>query len=255
MSFLNTVPLVWGMLHGRQSEIFDVSFAIPSVCADRLAEGSADIGLVPAYEVPRLGLEVAAGTGIACRGAVRSILLISRTPIAAIRTLAVDTSSRTSVQLARIILERQYGVRPRFHPMPPALPAMLAVADAALVIGDPALHIEPASLPFECLDLGEEWYRMTGLPFVFAVWAGRPGIIDDRIAAELLDSYHSGLQHLDSLIAPEARERGLPEPLVRAYLTRSIVYPLGATEYEALRLFLQYAGYTDHLKIAGTIAV
>jgi predicted solute-binding protein len=255
VSFLNTVPLVWGMLHGEQRELFNLSFEIPSVCADRLGEGSADVGLVPVYEVPRLGLEVAPGAGIACRGAVRSILLISRVPIPNIRTLAADTSSRTSVQLARIILDRQYGVRPRFLPMSPALPAMLAVADAALIIGDPALHIEPSTLPFHCLDLGEEWHRMTGLPFVFAVWAGRPDVIDDRIAAGLMESYRFGLQHLDAIIPAEARERHLPEPLVRNYLSRCIVYNLGFLEYEALRLFLQYAGYADSLRIAGTISV
>ena len=131
------------MLHGPQRGLFDLDFRIPSACADELASGRADIGLVPSFEVTRQDLEIIPGTGIGCHGAVRSILLISHQPAAGIRTLAADTSSRTSVQLARVILDRRYGARPEFIPHAPQLDAMLAVADAALIIGDPALRIAP----------------------------------------------------------------------------------------------------------------
>ena len=243
------------MLHGTEQGLFDVQFELPAVCADRLAEGSADIGIVPAIEIPRLGLSVAYGTGIACHGAVRSILLISRVPITQIRTLATDTSSRTSVQLAKIILEKRYGVRPALIPKPPALAAMLGAADAALVIGDPALHIDPASLPFECLDLGEEWMELTGLPFVFAAWAGRDEAMTDEVAAQLAESCRFGLSRVEDIVRLESPRRNLSESLVHDYLTRSIVYQLGSREYEAMRLFLQYSGYQDSLRIAGTISV
>ena len=103
MSFLNTTPLVWGMLHGPQKGIFELDFRVPSGCAEQLASGAADIGIVPSFELTRQNLEVIPGVGIACHGAVRSILLVSSRPAAAIRTLAVDSSSRTSMQLARII--------------------------------------------------------------------------------------------------------------------------------------------------------
>ena len=116
VSFLNTVPLVWGLLHGRQRDQFDLSFCVPSECADRLAAGTADVGIVPAIEAARLGLEPLPGCGIASRGAVRSILLVSKVPPGRIRTLATDSSSRTSVALARIILARRYGVEPVMHP-------------------------------------------------------------------------------------------------------------------------------------------
>src|SRR5262245_22871672 len=118
------------MLHGPQRGLFDLDFQIPSICADRLARGEADIGIVPSFELTRQDLEVIPGTGIACRGAVRSILLISREPAAKIRTLAADSSSRTSVELARVILERRYGATPESIPHAPDLEGMLRVADA-----------------------------------------------------------------------------------------------------------------------------
>jgi len=243
------------MIHGPQQGVFDLSFALPSACADRLADGTADIGIVPVIEVPRLGLEIAPGAGIACRGAVRSILLISKVPIRAIRTLATDTSSRTSVQLARIVLDRKYGVRPALVPIPPELAVMLGAADAALVIGDPALHIDPAALPFETLDLGAEWHEMTGLPFVFAAWAGRPEVMGDGIAAHFVASCRYGLRCMEKIVRQEAPRRGLPDALVHHYLKHSIVFELGPAEYEGMRLFLEYAGYQDSLRSAGTIAV
>src|SRR5829696_4773005 len=110
VSYLNTQPLVWGMLHGKQQNRFELTFCVPAECADRLAAGTADIGIVPCAELPRLGLEIIRGTGIACHGPVRSILLISRVPPGQIRTLATDSSSRTSVMLARILLAKRFGV-------------------------------------------------------------------------------------------------------------------------------------------------
>src|SRR5262245_1568783 len=120
------------MLHGPQRGAFQLDFHLPSTCADRLAGGEADIGIVPCFELTRQDLEVIPGTGIACHGAVRSILLISKCPAGEIRTLAADTSSRTSVQLARVILERRFGATPITTPHAPDVNAMLCTADAAL---------------------------------------------------------------------------------------------------------------------------
>src|SRR5689334_13843251 len=163
------------MLHGAQRGTFDLSFAIPSECADRLADGRADIGIVPAVELIRQKLDIIRGTGIACRGPVRSILLISKVPFAEIQTFATDSSSRTSVALGRIVLARKYGVEPVLYSRRPHLGSMLEECDAALIIGDAALVLDPAQLPFHVLDLGTEWTVMTGLPMVFAVWAARAG--------------------------------------------------------------------------------
>jgi chorismate dehydratase len=241
VSFLNTTPLVWGMLHGPQRGMFDLSFRVPSGCADALASGDADIGIIPTFELTRQNLQILPGAGIACNGPVRSILLISSCPAAEIRTVAVDSSSRTSVQLARIFLERRYGVTPVLIPHPPALEAMLRVADAALVIGDPALRIDPERLPYRTSDLGAEWTQMTGLPMVFAVWAGRPGVVNDAIAGHFLSSLRYGQERMEEIVALESARLEFPPEFVRDYLIRNVVHDLGPREYEGLELFLRYA--------------
>jgi predicted solute-binding protein len=177
---------VWGFLHSPDPvlrQTVDLRFALPSECADQLATGEADIGIVPVIEMARQKLDYFRGTGIACHGPVRTILLISKVPYGQIRTLAADAASRTSVMLARVILAEKYGTEPKLVTMPADLAAMLGEADAALIIGDPALHLEPETLPFATLDLGAEWTSMTGLPMVFAVWAGRKEIVSGPNAA------------------------------------------------------------------------
>jgi len=229
------------MLQGRQQGLFELDFCIPAECADRMASGAADIGIVPSFELTRQDLEIIPGAGIACHGAVRSILLISHRPAAAIRTLAADTSSRTSVQLARVVLERKFGANFRSIPHPPDLPAMLQAADSALVIGDPALRIDPAGLPYHVYDLGAEWVEMTGLPMVFAVWASRRGIVTPQIVEAFRDSCAFGCAHLEEIVAAESVSRGFPPALVNEYLTRHIVHRLGPEDYNGLDRFLEYA--------------
>lgn len=241
MSFLNTTPLVWGMLHGPQNGIFELDFRVPSGCADQLASGAADIGIVPSFELTRQDLEVIEGVGIACHGAVRSILLVSSRPAREIRTLAVDSSSRTSVQLARIILKQRYGAEPVIAAHAPDLEAMLSVADAALIIGDPALRIEPECLPYHVYDLGAEWVEMTGLPMVFAVWAGRRGSVTPPVAEVFRESWRYGRGRIEEIVAAEAPRRGFSARLVRDYLTNHIVHELGPRDYEGMELFLRYA--------------
>jgi predicted solute-binding protein len=242
VSFLNTVPLVWGLLHGPQRDAFDLSFAVPAECSDRLADARADIGLVPAVEVPRLGLDIVPGHGIACHSAVRSILLVSKVPLYNIRTLATDANSRTTVMLARILLAEKWGVAPKFHSMPPNLVAMLAAADAALLIGDSALRVNIDDSPFEVCDLGETWNAWSGLPMVFAVWAARRDFaVPADTAATLAASYRYGREHLDDIVASESGPRGFTPALTRGYLTRNIVFELGERDYAGLELFLKLA--------------
>jgi predicted solute-binding protein len=229
------------MLHGPQRDLFDLDFRVPSQCADQIAAGAADIGIIPSFELTRQDLDIIPGTGIACRGAVRSILLISSRPAPEIRTLAADTSSRTSVELARVILDRAYGVHPAFLPHAPDLNAMLRVADAALIIGDPALHLDPATLPYHVYDLGSEWLALTGMPMVFAVWAARKGLITQEIARTFTDSCRFGRERIEEIVAAESPRRGFPPALVREYLTRHIVHELGPEEYEGMERFLSWA--------------
>jgi chorismate dehydratase len=248
VSYLNTSPLVWGLLHGPQQGLFDLSFQVPAGCADEVASGAADIGILPVFELSRVpGLEVLPGTGIGCHGPVRSILLVSAKPAAAIRTLAVDTSSRTSVQLARVILSRRYGASPEFLPHKPDLDAMLRVADAALIIGDPALRIDPARLPYHVYDLGAEWVEMTGLPMVFAVWAGRKQAIRPDVVRAFTESCRYGRERIEEIVSIESARREFSPELVREYLTRHIVHELGPRDYEGMDLFLKYAApMLDH---------
>jgi predicted solute-binding protein len=189
----------------------------------------------------RLGLEMVRGVGVASRGAVRSILLVSKRPLDQVRTLAADTSSRTSVALSRIVLARRYGAVPEFRPCPPALEPMLAQADAALIIGDPALRIDTRSLPYVSADLGAEWTAMTGLPMVFAVWAGARRHITPEVEEALVASCRFGREHLDDIVRIDAAARGIREELAREYLGNHIVNELGPREYEGLQLYLQYA--------------
>jgi chorismate dehydratase len=229
------------MLHGPQRDIFDLDFQIPAVCADYVASGQADIGIIPSFELTRQDLEVVPGTGIACHGPVRSILLISKMPAREIRRLAVDSSSRTSVALARVLLANRYQAKPEFVPHPPELEAMLEIADAALIIGDPALHIEPETLSYEVHDLGAEWVETTGLPMVFAVWAGRKEVITPEVVAAFQQSCRYGRERIEEIVEAEAPRRGLAPELVRQYLTRHIVHELGPKDSEGLQMFLSAA--------------
>jgi chorismate dehydratase len=229
------------MLRGPQRGLFDLEFQIPAVCADRLASGDADIGIVPAFELTRQKLKIIPGAGIACRGPVRSILLISKQPPAEVRTLAADSSSRTSVQLARVILERRYGARPVIAPHAPHLDSMLQAADAALLIGDSALRVDPALLPYHTLDLGAEWVAMTGYPMVFAVWAGREEAITPEVEQAFRESCRYGRERIEEIVAAEAAPRGFTAELAREYLTVNIAHELGTRDYEGMNLFLKAA--------------
>lgn len=251
VSYLNTVPLVWGFTHSAELRpTFDLRFALPSLCARQLAGGEADIGILPVIEMARQGLEYFPGTGIACHGPVRTILLISKVPYAQIRTLAVDAGSRTSVMLSRVILAERFGATPTTIEMPADMEVMLAQADAALIIGDPALHIDPAAIPYRCLDLGAEWVEMTGLPMVFAVWSARKEFITARNEQAFRDSLRYGLDHMDDIVREQSPVRSISEALTRAYLTRHIVFELGERDYEGMRRYLDLALRLDRATIS-----
>jgi len=241
VSYLNTVPLVWGALRGPQRGTMDLSFAVPSVCARRVEEGVVDVGILPVIETARMGLEFIPDIGIACRGAVRSLLLISRVPFDQVKSLAADVGSRTTVELARIILAHRYGAEPAVFPAAPQLGSMLRDADAALLIGDAALSVNPLELDYPVLDLGEEWMALTGLPMVTALWAGHKKAITPELAGLLRESCRFGLASLEQIIQEESSQRDFPEWLVRDYLTRHIVYEIGESEHAGLKLYLEYA--------------
>ena len=229
------------MLHGPQKEAVDLSFAIPSLCARELEADKIQVGLVPVAEAIRQKLEIVPGVCIACHGSVRSILLFSRVPWTKVRTLAADLSSRTSVQLARVILRENYGVEPEVIQQPPVLSDMLERYDAALIIGDPALHINPHDEPYDWLDLGSEWLRLTGLPMVFAAWAGKYGIDVSSIRDIATASYEYGRQRIGEIIEHEYPARGISKDLATRYLTQYIHYELGKEEQKGMKTFVELA--------------
>src|ERR1700756_2520550 len=246
ISYLNTAPLMWDFEHGEAGRQFDISYTLPSGCARALAEGSADIGIIPAAAYTQIpGLQILPDVAIASRRAVRSILLVSKAAVEKVRTVALDTSSMTSVALTKVLFEKWLGGGRTFTPMEPDLEHMLAQCDAGLLIGDPALQVDRSR--YHTLDLAEEWIRYTGKPFVFAFWAVRGEALLEAdpaqdLAAVFRDSRDHGLeaQNLDKIVQEWAPRLGLSENGVREYLTENIHYQLDAACVEGLQLFYQY---------------
>ncbi len=240
VDYLNSRPLAWWFRRGRGADHFAVSYHTPAAVADLLAAGDLEVGLVPSIELQRIpGLAIIPGLCIASSHEVRSVLLVSRTPLPAVRRVAVDDSSRTSVALVRIVLAERYGIRPQFDPLPPDIDAMLAEHEAALLIGDPALAVDRAR--YRVLDLAAEWRALTGLPFVFAVWVVREGIATDGLAGAFHDSLALGLACLDEVVRESAAELGLAPDEVRRYLSRHLSFTLGEAERRALEEFFARA--------------
>ena len=247
ISYLNTAPLMWDFEHGKAGGGFDISYTLPSACALSLANATADIGIIPtaAYaEIP--GLQILPDVAIASRRAVRSILLVSKVPIDQIRSVALDTSSMTSVALTKILFEKWMGGGRTYTAMAPNIDKMLAQHDAGLLIGDPALKIDCSR--FQTLDLAEEWIRHTGKPFVFAFWAVRGNALKEAARSQDLPgvfqrSRDHGLEpsSLDLIAREWAPRLDLTEAAVRSYLTQNIHYQLDAGCLEGLRLFYRYA--------------
>ncbi len=247
ISYLNTAPLMWDFEHGEAGRDFDISYTLPSACARALAEGAADIGIIPAAayaEIP--GLLVLPDVAIASRRAVRSILLVSKVPIEQVRTVALDTSSMTSVALTKILFEKWLGGGQTFTAMPPDIDKMLATHDAGLLIGDPALKIDRSR--YHTLDLAEEWIRYTGKPFVFAFWAVRNAAMLDadpvlNLSAIFRGSRDHGLepQNLNQIAREWAPRLEISEADVRSYVAQNIHYNLDSDCLEGLRLFYRYA--------------
>src|SRR5271169_4900189 len=230
ISYLNTAPLMWDFEHGTAGSEFEISYTLPSACARALEAGAADIGIIPAAAYAEIaGLQVLPEVAIASRRAVRSILLVSKVPIEQIRTVALDTSSMTSVALTKILFEKWLGGGRTFTAMTPDIDGMLAGHDAGLVIGDPALKIDRAR--YQTLDLAEEWIRYTGKPFVFAFWAVRGDALREAppgldLPGLFQESRDHGLEaaSLDQIGREWSPRLGITEAQVRAYLTENIHY-------------------------------
>jgi chorismate dehydratase len=242
--YLNAAPLVWGFRHGSLRSRVELTTARPARIAGLLERGDADVGLLPIIETQRLeGCRAVGGLGIVSPRRARSVLLVSRRPITAIRSVALDASSRTSAALLRVILAGR-GIRGvSFAEAEPSFPAMLEGRDAALLIGDPALCADTGA--FEVLDLAEAWREQTSLPFVFAAWTARPGVpITEELASLFEASRREGLGSLGPIVAQASPYLGLPQDELLRYLTENIRYGVGPEEERAAALFLSRAHET-----------
>ena len=243
VNYLNARPLVFGL--EMWPDLFSVRFDVPSKCAALLHERSIDVGMIPSIEYLR-GHEpyrIVPGSGIISDGPVASVALFSTKPVSQIRSIAADISSRTSNGLLRILCYDAFGVDPSFVPMPPRIDEMLTACDAALLIGDPALFLEPASRGLLKVDLGHEWTVMTGLPFVWAFWAGRPDALTADAIRLLTAARDAGVDASDAIATaycgPERAALG------RAYLRDNIKYKLGDRERAGLQRYYELAAEHD----------
>jgi chorismate dehydratase len=249
ISYLNTAPLMWDFEYGSTDarSAFEISYTIPSQCARSLREGSADIGIIPVAAYASIpDLAILPGVAIASRRAVRSILLVSKVPLEKIQTVALDTSSMTSVALIKVLFAKWWGGSRTFTTMAPDIAKMLAMHDAGLVIGDPALKVDRSR--YFTYDLAEEWIRFTGNPFVFAIWAVRRAALvnaprDLDLAAVFQESRDHGLQpeNLDRIAREWSPRLGLDEGRIKSYLTENIHYSLDPDCLDGMRLFYQFA--------------
>ena len=240
VGYLNARPLTWAL--DRVPDRWQVRFDVPSVCARLLFDGEVDLGLVPSIEYLRSDrYRLVAGVGIGSRGPVASVALFTRRPIEEIRHIALDTSSRTSVALIKVLCHHRFRIQPEFVPHGPDVAAMVRDYDAGLLIGDPALEADPASLAATKIDLGAEWTAMTGLPFVYAAWTGRDGSIASDVVGLLQAAQAEGMASYEAIAAEYGR--GDPGAARRAltYLRDNMRYGLGTDEAAGLQMFLDYA--------------
>jgi chorismate dehydratase len=261
--FLNPAPLMWDFEHpslnAELARRYEIDWMLPSECADRLASGAADIGLVPIAALATTpGLRILPGCTIASKGRVRSLLLARRAsqPLAKIRSVAADTASRTTVAHSRILFHKWGNPAVPFLPMAADLDAMLERADAAIVIGDPALmaleeranRLERTGEELVYHDLAEEWKKLTGLPFVSAVWGAAQGSsLDEKVADDFVLSRDHGLQNIDALVDHWSHRLPLSEKTIRTYLTTNIHYVLDEECMEGMRGFFRMAAETGVL--------
>jgi chorismate dehydratase len=247
ISYLNTAPLMWDFEHGDTGSAFDISYTIPSQCAASLQDETADIGIIPAAAYPTIPeLVILPGVAIASRRAVRSILLVSKVPREKIQSVALDSSSITSVALSQVLFAKWWGGGRAFSSMAPDLEKMLQQHDAALLIGDPALKVDRSC--YLTYDLAEEWIRLTGKPFVFAFWAVRGDALKEvspslDLAAAFQESRDHGLEpeSLAQIARDWAPRVDLSESEVQNYLTENIYYHLDSACLEGMELFFRYA--------------
>lgn len=266
VQYLNTAPLVWGFTNGPLRGKYDLSFTVPSLCAEALRTGAADIAIIPAIEYQRIDdLVILPNLSIASKTRVRSLLVVSKVPLEKARSVALDRSSRSTQALTKILCQQKWKIAPEFFEMPPDLNSMLVRAEAALIIGDPALRISLATEAgarrgesgeqvcaaatagiaddgtLHIYDVVEQWRRMTTLPAVLAVWAARRKVATPEVIEDFQASRDFGMKHLSEISTGAAAELNLPANKLQRYLTENINFTLDAENQRGLTAFFQAA--------------
>jgi chorismate dehydratase len=265
VEYLNARPLVFRL---EASPRFVLRFDWPSRCAALLHDNQIDVGLIPSIEYLRppasatgaQAYRIVPDLAVTSRGAVASVALYTTRPIADVRSIALDTSSRTSVALTRVLSARVFDIRPDLRPHDPDLQSMLASCDAALIIGDKALvtnggvlRLGDRQVAVEKIDLGEAWTRATGLPFVYAFWAGRSGVLQGDDVAELQRARDRAMLEPETVAAEYFADAPGQWALGTRYLRDNIHYQLGDEEKAGLELFYRYAAETGVVPAAETL--
>lgn len=236
LPYLNVKPLVYPFEHGGLPDGWDLVYAPPSALAKMLADGrlyAAPVSSFASLANPKLS--IVPGICISSDGPVTSVLMLSKVEIESIKTVAADTSSLSGRALLRIVLSENYGLEPEFVDCEPKIEKMLSKCDAALIIGNPAMLCDKTGL--HVLDLGEEWLRLTGLPAVFATWAGPKESITPELIALLTSAKEEGLSCIPKIVEEESPKLGLTLELCEEYLTKIMCYDLGQREIESLEIF------------------
>jgi len=268
VEYLNTAPLVWGFTDGPLAGKYDLSFTVPSQCAEALRRGDADVAIIPSIEYQRIeGVFALPDMAIASKREVRSLLVVAKRPIERAQRISLDTSSRATAGLVRLLSAGHWRISPEFVDAAPDVSEMLKDSDAALVIGDPALRI---SLKMEALngkapsgeqccqgdaedmpvpgfdtifvyDVVHQWREMTGKPAVLAIWAGRPDAITPEVLADFQTSKQYGLAHIREISEAASIKLDLPPRALERYLTENISFDLDADNLAGLNLYFEKA--------------
>jgi chorismate dehydratase len=266
VQYLNTAPLVRGFTHGPLRGKYQLAFTVPSECAEALQSGAADVAIIPAIEYQRIkNLGVLPNLSIASKKAVRSLLLVSKKPIQDARRIALDRSSRSTQALVRILCAKHWHITPEFFEAQPDLPAMLERADAALLIGDPALRLSlgaesvarrdtsgnllfaaeiagiGASTSLYLYDIVENWRSLTNLPAVLAIWAARRQVVTEDLVHDFQESLGFGRKHIAEISVEAAQELRLPADKLQRYLSENIDYTLDGENTKGLRRYFELA--------------
>jgi chorismate dehydratase len=280
VEYLNTAPLVRGFTHGPLRGKYELSFTVPSKCAEALRSGAVDVAIIPAIEYQRIpDLVILPNLSIASKKSVRSLLLVSKKPIQEVTRIALDRSSRSTQALTRILCEKFWHIKPEFFEAAPDLPAMLEHVDGALLIGDPALRLAIACSPgahrdasgdmvstaslaglsgsgsVYIYDIVEKWRVMTSLPAVLAVWAAHGEIVTPQLVQDFQNSLAFGLQHVDAIASEAAAEMNLPAGELRRYLLENIDYHLDEENLLGLTRYYQLAAELRLIPQVNTIAL